>query len=175
MGKKKRNASSEDESRGSASGTVQQKSNKKQKVNQEKEGRKGQKVNHLIHSVFSFFHCVNLVARDYLLVLWCSIWDVNSEFSLFYSLFSSNSDEFRFLKYLVWLPPISFILLSFTLFSFHRFLRFRMLLILLPSRNWLLHFVSNWIFRRLLLNRKRYPLTQPAMEHRIPVMFWICQ
>lgn len=45
LGKKKRNASSEDESRGgSAIGTVQQKVNKKQKVNQEKEGRKGQKV-----------------------------------------------------------------------------------------------------------------------------------
>lgn len=63
MGKKKRNASSEDESRGSATGTVQQKSNKKQKVNQEKEGRKGQKVNHLIHSVCPLSYIVKIYLR----------------------------------------------------------------------------------------------------------------
>lgn len=49
LGKKKRNPSSEDESRGSGGGATQ-KSNKKQKVNQEKEGRKGQKV--IIHFHF---------------------------------------------------------------------------------------------------------------------------
>lgn len=54
LSKKKRNASSEDEARGSSTvGTVQQKSTKKQKVNQEKEGRKGQKVCIILTIIYS--------------------------------------------------------------------------------------------------------------------------
>lgn len=44
LGKKKRSASSEDDSRSVVAGSGQSAKNKKQKVNQEKESRKGQKV-----------------------------------------------------------------------------------------------------------------------------------
>lgn len=64
-GKKKR-AASDDEEKVEEKAAVQQKSSKKQKVNQEKEGRKAQKVIHQIHqlilrlffAVFNFFSLI---------------------------------------------------------------------------------------------------------------------
>lgn len=54
LGKKKRSLSSEDEGKESSGGGTAQKNNKKQKVNQGKESRKGQKVNTIIS-----FHLTN--------------------------------------------------------------------------------------------------------------------
>lgn len=56
--KKKRDASSEDEIRGASGNTTTQKSNKKVKVNQGKESRKGQKVR-------LYFHFYENSWRDY--------------------------------------------------------------------------------------------------------------
>jgi len=63
LGKKKRVNSSEDEMKISGTGGKSGTKNKKQKVNLEKEGRKGQKViSHFIfHSLLTIFSYLNLL------------------------------------------------------------------------------------------------------------------